>query len=159
MKKYILSVIAIMASVFSMSAEEKKVYSLFVNTVSGEKIEYAFEKKPVATFEGENMIITVADAPGVEYPMSDIENITLEGKLSGIADASVSADMKITLTDSFLRVIGIDAGAPVRIYSANGSLVASTNADSFGMCEISLENLVKGIYVVAAPGHSFKFVK
>ena len=161
MKKYILAAMALVASVIGMRGEDTvTVYSLFVNTASGDKIEYAFEKKPVATFEGENLVITVSDAPGVEYPMSNVKNITLEGKeVSGVAEAELAADLRISVTDVLLGIKGLSANAEVRVYSISGALAASGKADEAGNIEISIDGLAKGVYVVSLPGHSFKFVK
>ncbi|MDE5790875.1 MAG: hypothetical protein K2H96_06585 [Muribaculaceae bacterium] len=160
MRKYILSALTAIFAVLWASAEEMvTVYSLYVNTVSGDQIEYAFEKKPVATFEGDNLIITVTDAPGVEYPMNEVKNITIQGKEeSGVAE-SENVKYQIRITDSYITVKGLAEPNGVEVYSLSGVLVGKGAPDQSGNCEVSIENLAQGVYVVSLPGHSFKFVK
>lgn len=161
MKKYIFALIAVVASALAMRADDMiTVYSLFVNTNSGDKIEYAFENLPVATFDGEDLVILVPKSPDVKYPMADVKNITFVGKeVSGVEDAAVSDNIKIVVANDYIRISGIKENATASVYSVAGSLMASAVSDEEGNVQISIENLAKGVYVVALPGHSFKFVK
>ena len=161
MKKYIFALIAVVASALAMRADDMiTVYSLFVNTNSGDKIEYAFENLPVATFDGEDLVISVPKSPDVKYPMADVKNITFVGKeVSGVEDAAISDNIKIVVANDYIRISGIKENATVGVYSVAGSLMASAVSDEEGNVQISIENLAKGVYVVALPGHSFKFVK
>lgn len=150
---------AIVISAFTAGAEMITVYSLFVNTQGGDKVEYQFADEPVATFEGENLIIKTAAADEVKYPMADVKNITFGTKrVNGIEEATGESDLVIRVTRTAVSVIGLADGAEMAVYSITGQLMARTNAAE-GVAEISTEGFPAGVYAVAVPGHAFKFVK
>lgn len=164
MKRYILAVAAVFLSIFAARAEEQRlVYSLLINTQSGETIEYEFAKEPKATFQGNNLLISLGDRQDVAvYPMGDIKNITFEGKkdISGVDEVSGQADhITVKISDTEVNIAGLSSGATVQVYSAAGALVASATADAEGCISISTDGLSQGVYVVTIPGHSFKFIK
>ncbi|MDE6258157.1 MAG: T9SS type A sorting domain-containing protein, partial [Muribaculaceae bacterium] len=89
-----------------------------------------------------------------------VKNITFVGKeVSGVEDAAISDNIKIVVANDYIRISGIKENATASVYSVAGSLMASAVSDEEGNVQVSIENLAKGVYVVALPGHSFKFVK
>lgn len=162
MKKYILSAIAVLAAVFSTSAAEVFYTTLTLTTFNDEKVEIAFEQYPVATFSGPNLVITTDDATKVEYPMDDVKEITFS-TTSKVGIETVNATdanaLRFGITSTTLTVDGLDNGARVDLYTVNGVLAASAVAGADGHVSLALDALVPGVYVVAAQGKSFKFIK
>ena len=78
MKKYIFA--ALLALVLAPSAllqASTTSYILLVNTTDGNTVEYDFEYLPVATFEGDVMIITDdRSSEGMRYAMDNVINMT-----------------------------------------------------------------------------------
>lgn len=150
-----------MALIMSVAAkaEDITVYSLYVNTAAGDAVEYKFADKPVATFSGEDLVITTTGAAAVNYPMADVKNITFKTTtVSGVEDVAATDHLAITLTKTELRVCGLADGAEVSVYSVAGQLMARAEARQ-GEVVIAIAELPEGVYAAAVPGHSFKFVK
>ena len=164
MKKYILAVAAVFLSIFAAKAEEQRmVYSLLINTKSEETIKYEFAQEPKATFQGSDMLISLGDRLDVAtYPMEDIKNITFESKpyVGGVEEVAQPNDqLTVRISDTEVAIAGLSAGDIVYTYSSAGALVASVKADSEGNAVICTDGLTQGVYAVALPGHSFKFIK
>lgn len=164
MKKYIIAVATIFMAIFAAQAEEiRMVYSLLINTQSGETIEYEFAKEPRATFQGNDMLISLGDRLDVAiYPMADVKNITFESKqdLTGIDEVTGGGErMVVRITDTEVAIAGLTPGSPVSIYTTAGTLIASAEANSEGSVSFATAGLSLGVYVVTIPGHSFKFIK
>ena len=56
-------------------------------------------------------------------------------------------------------VSGLEGAAKVNVFDASGKAVASAVADPSGIASIDTSALGKGVYVVAMPNHSFKFIR
>ncbi len=160
MKKYILAALLAIVLMPSALADAPQSYSLLVNTADGNSYEYAFEYLPVATFEGDEMIISDdRSSKSARYAMENVVNMTFKSEESGVNEISEKNPIKIYTTNDILTVSGVDAGAKLAIYDAAGKLVASAAADSDGVVSVNIGNLVKGVFVVALPKHSFKFIR
>ncbi|MDE5996850.1 MAG: hypothetical protein K2G77_01425 [Muribaculaceae bacterium] len=160
MKKHIFA--AMLALVLAPAAIVKAdtSYSLLVNTLDGNTVEYAFEYLPVATFEGDEMIITDdRSAESMRYAMDNVLNMTIKSVETGVKEVADLNHIRISTLNGLLSVAGVEAGSRMTVYDAAGKAVASATADMNGCIYLNIENLGKGVYVVAMPKHSFKFIR
>lgn len=162
MKKYILAIISMVLMSLSARAQEAELeYILSINTVSGETVDYLFSAKPVATFEGDDMLITLTGKEAVAaYPMVDIKNITFSSKESGVEETqALQGNLVIRITNDSLAISGMEPDSEVRIFSLAGELITVKRAGADGSVDYATSGLVPGVYVVSLPGKTFKFMK
>lgn len=160
MKKHILAALLALALVPSALVQASSSYSLLVNTVDGNTVEYAFEYLPVATFEGDVMIITDdRSAESVRYAMENVRNMTIKSSTSGVENVAETNHIKVSTANDILTVSGIEPGSKLMIYDASGRLVANAVSDDAEFVSVNIGNLGKGVYVVSMPNNSFKFIR
>ncbi len=152
------------AGAVSVSAQHSNVgrHILVVNTVEGEPVEFAFQTDPVATIEGSDLVITDINDERILYPIADLVNLTFKIDPNYNSVEGVESDAKalrVSLTRTAVIVSGLELGVQVFLYSVDGAKIAAATADAGGVLTISTEALPKGVYTVAAPKHSFKFIK
>lgn len=158
MKKYIFAALAVIASAFSASAQDYD-YTLLVNTKEGNTVEFAFKYYPVATFDGDEVVIASDNnIEDIRYNMGDIENFTFKKAPSGVQNVN-AADLRVKVTKEYMTVEGLEANAEVKLYNANGAMVAAATANAAGYVNIDLTGLGAGVFVAAMPGNTFKFIR
>lgn len=111
---------------------------LILHQKSGGDIEIAFSDKPVATFEGENMILTTSKTQ-FSFPLSNLGETTYEE--DNIATAIIES----------VTPLSPDAG-PSRIYDLDGRLVKTVPAGE----PVSFGTLPQGIYIIKNNNSSYK---
>ncbi|MCM1006046.1 MAG: hypothetical protein NC548_57830 [Lachnospiraceae bacterium] len=159
MKKYILSAFAAIALAFTASAADYD-YTLLVNTKEGNVVEFEFKYYPVATFEGDEVVITDDhNLEAMRYDMADIANFTFKKTVSGIDEVTPDSAVKVRITKEYMKVSGLKAGAVVNIHDIAGAKVAGGTADADGNVHIALEGLGSGVFVASMPGTTFKFIR
>lgn len=101
------------------------------------------------SFEGDNLLFSGGNT-----------DVTIEkARVSGfIHEYEAGAGVGTLMEDSFdgnsLRFSSLPEGSTVRVFSADGALVSSVQAS--GDTAVSLEGLLKGIYVVSVNKMSYK---
>ena len=162
MKKHIFAALIALALAPCASVKAEKSYSLFVNTVDGKTVEYAFEYLPIATFEGDEMIITDdRSIDGTRFAMENVANITVkpESDPSAVGAVAEAGHIKVSVAGDILTVSGLEAGSELFVYDAAGKAVASAVADQYGLAGLNIGNLGKGVFVAAMSNYSFKFIR
>lgn len=160
MKKHIFATLIALALAPSALLQASNSYTLLVNTTDGNTVEYDFEYLPVATFEGDVMIITDdRSKEGMRYAMDNVINMTFKSEEAGVKEINEKNHIKISTSNGVLNVSGLDAGVNLVICDASGKIVTSAFADDAGSVSINIANLGKGVYVVSTPKHSFKFIR
>lgn len=160
MKRNILAALIALALAPFASVKADNTYSLLVNTADGNTVEYAFEYLPIATFEGDVMIITDdRNANGTRYEMDNVVNMTIKGSTSGVDNVAEVNHIKVAIANDILTVEGLEQDNNLMIYDATGRLAASGSADLSGCVSINISGLGKGVYVVSTPKNSFKFIR
>ena len=138
MKKLIFSLLTLFAATASWADT-----ALIVHQKSGGTVEFAFREKPVVTYDGEYLVITVMDA-SVSYPLSNMQKFTF-GEVS----------------DDYTRItapVNV-APQPTYIYSLDGKLVRTLQPSEDGSTSASLEGLTSGTYVIKNGKTSYKVLK
>lgn len=102
--------------------------------------------------------IALSTASSIVFTPADVtENITI-GTVDGVQGVTkLPGDVKVQ--NNVVTVNGIAANAPVSIYSVDGKLVKTVNADANGYVSISIDELASGIYVVKSATVTFKMNK
>ena len=160
MKQHIIAALVALAVSAPAFANADTSYALLVNTTDGNTVEYDFEYLPVATFEGGVMIITDdRSADSTRFEMDNVVNMTFRSVSSGVAEVSEATHVRISVADGYLTVSGLESGARMTVYDTAGNSVVSAVAAENGSVTVGISHLGKGIYVVATPGCSFKFIR
>ena len=161
MKKPIFAALIALAMAPCAAVKAETSYSLFVNTVDGKTVEYNFDYLPVATFEGDEMIITDdRNVSGTRFAMENVVNMTIKADTDPSAvDNVVAGHIKVSVAADLLTVSGIEPDSKLVVYDAAGKAVASAVADQYGTAELNIGNLGKGVFVAAMSNYSFKFIR
>lgn len=154
MKRQILTILAAAAIVSAAHAD----YKLVVNETTGNRIEFLFKNKPVATFTADDLVISVADGSKVEYPYANVVNLTLE-EFNSIDGIEAAGNAAFSIDNDTFSAFNLPARAEIRIFSINGETMAAGNADSEGHYSTGISGLAKGVYIVKAGDKSFKFIR
>ena len=160
MKKHIFAALTALALAPFVSIKAETSYSLLVNTADGNTVEYDFEYLPVATFEGDVMIITDdRSIEGTRFAMDNVVNMTIKTVDTGVASIEGDNHIKVSLVNDIISVSGLEAGAKLMVYDAAGKTLVSATAAQDGTASISIGNLGKGVFVASMPNYSFKFIR
>ncbi len=160
MKKHIFAALVALALAPASLVKADSSYSLLVNTAYGNTVEYEFEYLPVATFEGDEMIITDdRNVEGMRYAMDNVVSMTIKSATSAVEGIADADHIKISAVNDILSVSGLEAEVQMMVYDASGKLITSAVADQNGCISLNIGNLGKGVYVVALPNQSFKFIR
>lgn len=158
MKKHILAVMMTVA--VALGAYAQNDYSLLVNMVNGTVVEYAFEYCPVATFDGNELVISDdRSTESMRCNMADVNNMTIKKPTVGVTELDAVSHLKIRLSGDSLLVAGLSEGAEVTVFDMSGVKVASALASAEGTVVVNVSGLGKGVFVASMPGNSFKFVR
>lgn len=138
MKKLILSLLTLFAATTSWADS-----ALFLHQKSGGVVEFAFSEKPVVTYNGNALVISVPDA-SVTYPLADVQKFTF-----GEVDENVT---RITAPVN-------EKPQPTYIYSIDGKLMRTLKPGEDGKTSASVDGLPAGTYVIKNGKTSYKILK
>lgn len=138
-----------------MTIQAQNSVKLFLK--SGETVSYSFSKKPVMTYSGSDLVVSSSKVE-VVYPLCTISKMCFEYDITGI-DKTTKADLRFSLSGNIIVVEGEKAKTDITIYDLKGTAVKKSMTDGEGRTEISIYDLVKGIYIVKTVSVSFKIYK
>ena len=143
MKRLLLSLLAILAAATAPRAE---VDLVVVHQKSGGTVEFAFLEKPVVTYSGDNLVVTVQEG-SVSFPLSDVQKFTF-GKFDGEPSewTRISAPANV-------------APQPTFIYNVGGVLMRTLQPGDDGSTPASLDGLPAGIYIIKNGKTTYKTIK
>ena len=126
---------------------------------NGETNAYAFNEHPVITFEDANIIIETR-SERVEYSQQSVCKFTIEKtppQPSDINELQISTQIQMRQGDIY--ILGGKTGMVVKIYSLNGTLVDTHQANTTGEVVIHTSQYAKGIYLIQTETLTHKFIK
>lgn len=141
--KLTLSLIVLAAA--SLTAQAKT--ALQVSLSNGEKPTYVLGTKPEVTFNGADMVVSVANASTC-YAMADVVDLQFVD-VEGVDDILTDSDSVLSYCGGVIEAPGHE----ITVYSLAGTVVAR------GDSQLSTDNLASGVYVVTAGKQSLKIIK
>lgn len=138
-------------------SDTAKPTHFIVNLKDGKNVSYALADYPRVVTDG-NVVKLIVKGVTVEYPLENVAKFFLGSELSSIKLLTVESGV-FSQTASGLSLLGFTAGAVVKIFSANGSIVKNLAIDPNGQLVISLAQYPSGVYIVKVEGETFKFIK
>lgn len=155
-----MAAVMAVAMAFGAMAQGASDYSLLVNMMDGNVVEYEFEYCPVATFEGDELIITddLSDS-SLRCNMADIVNLTIKLPSVAVSEIDAASHIKIAVSKQTVTVNGIAENMAVAVFDMSGMKVAEAKAGADGVAVVPVAQLGKGVFLVSMPGNSFKFVR
>ena len=140
MKRLLLSLLALVAA-----AAPRAETALIVHQKSGGTVEFAFSEKPVVTYSGGNLVISVRNgAASVSYPLSNMQKFTF-GEVNDMEDRiTAPADQK---------------PQPTYIYNVGGVLMRTLQPSEDGSTSASLDGLPAGTYIIKNGKTTYKTIK
>lgn len=156
MNKILTIAIGIFLSATLSSNAEKKVT---LHLKDSTKEIYYLTDNPKVTFEGDMMKISSVKIVK-EVEKAKVRKLTID-------DASIVADIDaedntvkwIFISDSIIRVSGLESGETVSVYNMSGMLISRVGSDISGECSIELTDLSAGVYLIKTKNSTFKFMK
>ena len=138
MKRLLLLLLAFVAA-----AAPRAETALIVHQKSGGTVEFAFSEKPVVTYSGGCLVISLQGA-SVEYPLSNMQKFTF-GEVS----------------DQWTRIVAPadQKPQPTYIYNVGGVLLRTLQPSDDGTTPASLDGLPAGTYIIKNGNTSYKTIK
>lgn len=158
-KKSVTTLMALLAMLFlpkgvSAATGELLVLKLADQTVST----FELASSPVVTYSGNDIVVTCGSEV-FQTSMANIEAVKFEkGGASGI-ERITTTEPRAAFAFGNASFEGMQAGAPVTVYTLDGRTVATAKADSEGRATVSMSGLQQGVYIIRTPNKSFKIKK
>lgn len=131
-----------------MSVSLVKAESKQTLTINGQTVESVVTR---ITFDGDNVVLHFK---GGDSQTADMDAVVLGFEYSPTTSISV---LRGTV-DNYLNLAGLDEGAVVSIYDAQGKLITTTTARE-AKAVLSVSTLRSGVYVLKAGRQVVKFIK
>lgn len=149
MNKYFRKIILgalIMSGVSAMNAAEK---ALSVELKDGQSATWLLNKKPIITFNADEVIINAENA-STTYDRSEVARMSFtDENPGGVNDVISDSDIVYRYSENIFSCPGHD----ITVFGISGTAVAA------GRDCVSLESLPAGVYIVRAAAQSFKIIK
>lgn len=145
-------------SVCVVSSWAEDINAMMLHLASGKQVVCLLDEKPVVTFRGEELALTT-HMNEVCYQSTDVLKFTyLYVDPDGIGRIEASQCM-ITLQGKTLKAIGLEADSKISVYSVDGILITSAEADKKGSANIALPEQKGKVYVVKTSVANFKITR
>ncbi len=137
-------------------AFESRSY-LVVWAKDGTQVAYDFKEKPIVTFS-ENYLVITTESSQVSYSLGDYDHFSFEYEIpTDISSLDVNGN--ISVEDDHLIFLGIGAGARLKIYTLNGTILYDKLINNNGNYYLSMSNIPKGMFIVAIGKLIYKLQK
>ena len=127
---------------------------LYIEPNAGETLEWGVPTLQKMTFQNGNVILTMKDGTSTYTPISSIKRMDICTP-SANSISSVEENSQCTWDGERLH-INAQQGAPVNVFSVNGTLVRHIRLTD---TSIDLQNLSRGVYIVNVDGKNYKIIK
>jgi len=148
--------LVLLAIMLTAVAKAESVKYLVLNA-GGEETVIALADSPVMTISDGVLKVTVAGEEKVSVSLSD-------GLTYGFAEGIPSSILELRPTEKpqleqgHLYIANAQKGETVRIFTADGKLVATQRIADDGSADIDLTSLAKGLYIVKSQKTSIKII-
>ena len=147
----LLAVAAFCAITASVQSETFK--GMLISKTDGSTVALDMASDMETTVVDNNLVFSKGGTDAVTVPVAQVKTWKFsKNSVSGVDE--VAAASQLSLTGKTVVIDGLKAATPVQVISASGQTVLSTVAT--GRCELSLEGLAAGVYVISYNTHTLK---
>lgn len=150
-------VYAFVVCLFAISMQAQTQQELLVHLSSGEQVRFNLETQPETTFSGDSIVIITTEAR-MSYILNDVKYFTYEDFTQGLNELALS-DIRIRENNGQLEIEGLADRALVEVYSMDGKVVTSTQAQASQVTVLPLSTCPAGTYIIHAGGLSYKITR
>lgn len=123
---------------------------------NGQKVSFAFAQKPVIAVNNSDLSVSVSGAEQVSYAYADVQHVFFSNDvasgISSVLSGSSHQGVVFSWQNGLLQSTGLMPGEQVRVYSLDGKLALSSQAQCDGTLQLSFSSQPKGVYVVRTQG-------
>ena len=142
----------------TLSSWAEGINALMLHLASGKQVVCMLDERPVVTFRGDELVLAT-HMNEVSYQAADVLKFTyLNVDPTSVSNAGAQQSM-FAFSGNTLSVSGAEQGSQIAVYSVDGVLVASANADKKGSASITLPEQSGKVYVVKTSVAIFKITK
>ena len=137
-------------------AEEEgtiEVSYLVVVGSGGSQTELALGDNPMLSFKNDSVVVT-CNSKEIMFNLSEVTDYHFISHTPSLSDATAEP----TFTPDDATFSGLKAGTRILVFTTNGQLVTTIQAAEDGTAKVNLSHLPRGIYILRAPGKSFKIL-
>lgn len=147
----LLAVATFCAITASMSGQAFK--GMIINKTDGSMAAIDMAADMETTVAEGNLVFKKGGVDALSVPVAQVKDWKFtQNSVSGVDE--VAAASQLSLTGKTVVIDGLKAATTVRVITASGQTVLSTVAT--GRCELSLEGLAAGVYVISYNNQTLK---
>lgn len=151
--RYVSVVISVFVASLNGSAEVKY---LVVNLNDGTNATFALADDPVITNTSSALQVKTAEK-SIEVSFSNLKNYQFSDSDSGVFENFASKD-GCWIQNDIIHIDGLKPQTAVNVFTLDGRLLNSTNADADGRTHIDLSSFSLGVYIVAYNNKAIKIL-
>lgn len=147
----LLAVAAFCAITASVQSETFK--GMLISKTDGSTVALDMASDMETTVVDNNLVFSKGGTDVVTVPVAQVKTWKVsKTSVTGLSEVAVAEQMQ--LVGKTVIIDGLKAATPVQVISASGQTVLSTVAT--GRCELSLEGLAAGVYVISYNNQTLK---
>ena len=147
----LLAVAAFCAITASVQSETFK--GMLISKTDGSTVALDMASDMETTVVDNNLVFSKGGTDAVTVPVAQVKTWKFSTtSVTGLSEVAVAEQMQ--LVGKTMIIDGLKAATPVQVISASGQTVLSTVAT--GRCELSLEGLAAGVYVISYNNQTLK---
>ena len=147
----LLAVAAFCAITASVQSETFK--GMLISKADGSTVALDMASDMETTVVDNNLVFSKGGTDAVTVPVAQVKTWKFsQTSVAGLSEVAVAEQMQ--LVGKTVIIDGLKAATPVQVISASGQTVLSTVAT--GRCELSLEGLAAGVYVISYNNQTLK---
>lgn len=147
----LLAVAAFCAITASVQSETFK--GMLISKTDGSTVALDMASDMETTVVDNNLVFSKVGTDAVTVPVAQVKTWKFSTtSVTGLSEVAVAEQMQ--LVGKTVIIDGLKAATPVQVISASGQTVLSTVAT--GRCELSLEGLAAGVYVISYNNQTLK---
>ena len=147
----LLAVAAFCAITASVQSETFK--GMLISKTDGSTVALDMASDMETTVVDNNLVFSKGGTDVVTVPVAQVKTWKFSTtSVAGLSEVAVAEQMQ--LVGKTVIIDGLKAATPVQVISASGQTVLSTVAT--GRCELSLEGLAAGVYVISYNNQTLK---
>lgn len=141
--KKLLFLLLVILSGQAASAQRR----LAVRPKTGATMYFSLASEPQVTFEKTSVHIAY-ESTSVDVPLDELHSVFYDDDTSLAIGSPAASGLTLEERDGAVTLLGLPAGAHVRLFDASGRLITNGRAEPSRPYTFSLRSLAKGIYIL-----------